>query len=294
MPTFTDINEVKKYINVSNNLDIKLLLPYEDTALRKVYEFIPKTEFSIIQTNHSEIYEQIKKAVANYMVAFAIPFIKIHLTNTGGNNFDDNKLKKADWWDIRDYGLSAVRIADEALTVAINELLKTPIKSNLTLHAGSSNVFATPNDFSNIYNIGNSWDVLTKLNSTILYVWRVYIERRIKNCAIDDLLANSTTKELLQGIVAYYTIAEAVSDPSLLFTTSGIVLQWEELPWQKSKVLDTKHLTLLKKDYTIKANELFNLLFDYLKENLTDFPCYEWSYKIPTRKTIAKKSGLYL
>lgn len=294
MPTFTDITEIKTYINVSNNLDIKLLFPYEDTALRKIYEFIPETELNAIKTNHSKVYRQIKKAVANYMVAFAIPFIKIHLSNTGGGNFDDNKLKKADWWDIRDYGLSAVRVADEALTVAIDELLKTPIKSKLTLHTNNDGVFTTPQEFSNLYSIGNSWDVFKKLKPIMQYVWRVYIRSRLKHCTTTDLLENTQTKELLQSIVAYYTIAETVSNPTFLFTTSGIVLQWEELPWQKSKVIEPKVLEGLKKSYTIKANELFTILLKYLKENYTEYPCFEYSNPIPVRKSIVKKSGLYL
>lgn len=294
MPTFTDITEIKKHINVSNNLDIKLLLPYEDTALRKIYEFIPKSEFNTIEANHSEIYQQIKKTVANYMVAFAIPFIKIHLSNTGGNNFDDNKLKKADWWDIRDYGLSAVRIADESLTVAINELLKTPVKSKLTLHTSDDGVFTTPQEFSNIYSIGNSWEVFKKLKPIMQYVWKVYIRSRLKKCTLTDLLANTQTKELLQGIIAYYTIAETISNPTFLFTSSGIVLQWEELPWQKSKVIEPKALISLKQNYTIKANELLNILLTHLKENYTEFPCFEYSNPLPARKTIVKKSGLYL
>lgn len=293
MPFFNHINEIKQYINVSRNLDIKLLQPYESVALKKINEFIPSTLFTEIESSHNKSFELIKQATANYMVAFAIPFIKIHLSNTGGNNFEDDKMKKADWWDIRDFGLSAVRIADGALSEAISNLLQTTLKQQLRLYSNDS-IFKTPEEFNEIYTIGNSWDVLKKLQPQIVYVWRVFLEQRLKSCTIENLLSNKKTTELLKSIVGYYTIGEVVSDSTFLFTTSGIVLQWEELPWQKSKVVEPKHLTLIGKKYTKKANELFDLLIAYLKENKADFPCFEIGSVLPIRKTIKKKSGLYL
>ncbi len=292
MPIFNNISEVKEFINVSNNLDIKSLHPYEDSALNKVCEFIPQDIFQEITNNHEEIMKEIKRAVANYMIVFAIPFLKIHLSNTGGNNFEDSKMKTAQWWDIRDYGLSAVRIADKALSKAINLLLNTDLKKQLNLYTSECNIFKTPQEFNEIYPIGNSWEVFNKLMPKIEYVCRIYLRERLSNCTIDTLIQNVNVYELLKQIVAYYTVSEVFSDPTYLFTTSGIVLQWEELPWQKSKILDAKSLALHGKIYVSKANYLFNTLLSYLKNNLDEFPCFEAQTAI--REVIVKKSGIYL
>ncbi|MFL0106052.1 DUF6712 family protein [Tenacibaculum maritimum] len=294
MPLFTEIEDIKKYINVSKNLDIRLLLPYEDVATRKITEFIPKEEFETIENNHAEIFDTIKGAIANYMVAFAIPFLKTRFTNTGANNFQDDKVKKSEWWDVRDFGLSAVKIADESLTVAINLLLDTALKNKLTLISSEVSLYKTPNDFSEIYNIGNSWDVLKKLTPIIEHVWRVYMRERLKNCTIEVISENAEVNKLLKSVVAYYTIADAVTEPTLLFTISGVVMQWEELPWQKSLVVSEQKLEKLEKKYFEKANDTFAILLQYLKDNHEGFPCFEYTPSRPIRETIEKKSGLYL
>ncbi len=293
MPLFNDITEVKKFINVSRNLDIKLLAPYESSALDKIYEFIPQNLFSEIESNHQSVMTEIKRATANYMIAFAIPFLKVHLSNIGGNNFEDDKMKKADWWDMRDYGLSAVRIADKALSKAINLLLGTNLKEQLKLDTSEDSIFKTPEDFEEIYPIGNSWDVFKKIKTQISYVWKVYLQHRLGNCSLAALSETAETAEILKSIIGFYTISEIISDPTYLFTSSGIVLQWEELPWQKSKVIEPKVLETHGQKYLKKANELFDLLLGIIKNNPNDFPCYQ-EQKPQVREVIVKKSGLYL
>lgn len=294
MPLFTTIEGVKKHINVSKNLDIKLLMPYKVEALNKIYEFIPQDIFEEIETTHPEIFTSIERAAANYMVAFSIPFIKIHISNTGGQNFDDNKLTKADWWDIRDFGIAAVKIADKALSKAINLLLNTTLKSQLTFLNSKELIITTPQEFSDIYEIGSSWDVFKRLVPLMKNSWKVYLSNQLTNCTIEEIKADEDTNELLKSIVAYFTISDAITEPTLLFTNTGIVIQWEELPWQKSQVLDFKNLELLSKKYLKKANDLLVLLHKELKYNPEKFPCYQFNSTVSQRATIAKKSGLYL
>jgi len=66
---FTNIQEIKQYTNVSNRLDFELLKTYIEEALRvKVYPYIPK---STAETLSGDELKLLKKAVANYAVAYA-------------------------------------------------------------------------------------------------------------------------------------------------------------------------------------------------------------------------------
>lgn len=294
---FSSIHEIQEYINIGRNIDIELLKPYEEEALRYISKIVPTEIHNEIETTQPEAYEQLRKAVANYMMPFALPFLKVHISNIGGNNFDDDKMKKADWWDLRDYALSAIKIADNALSTLVAQLQKTELSNKLTLfdkdYDATNLLFQSPTDFEQIYDIGNSWFVFQKLLPNMEAVWLLYLRGRLKSCTIANLLEDENTKKLLRHIIGYYTLAESVSLSGIVFTTSGIVLQWEQLPWQKSAVIDRKELNQLAELYTDRANRLFAILLDYLRNNIDKFPCYEYSTEIPYRKTIAKKSGLY-
>lgn len=294
---FNNIHEIQEHINIGRNIDIELLKPYEQEALQYISKIIPADIHNEIQNTQPEAYELLRRATANYMMPFALPFLKVHISSIGGNNFDDDKMKKADWWDLRDYALSAIKIADNTLSSLVAKLQKTALSSKLTLfdkdYDATNLLFQSPTDFEQIYDIGNSWFVFQKLLPNMEVVWLLYLRGRLKTCTIADLLQDEEAKKLLRQIVGYYTLAESIALSGIVFTTSGIVLQWEQLPWQKSAVIDRKELNHLAEKYTDKANQLFALLLDYLRNNTDKFPCYEYSSEIPYRKTIAKKSGLY-
>lgn len=293
---FTDIAEVKKYINVSKGLDVKLLSPYEEEAIRYIGKVIPEQLFQQI-ADYPQVYPLLCKAVANYMLPFAAPFLKIHLSNTGANNFDDAKMHKSEWWDVRDYCLSAIKIADNALSDAVELLQDTPLKKKLTLFENESIVaelFPTPKAFGKVHNIANSWFVFRELEPFIYSAIDIYLLSRLKTCTITDLLANEKLVRMLRDLVAAYALADALIMSNLSATVSGLVLQWEQLPWQKSALLSEERLEKIAENYMERANTLFNRLLEYIKEHPADFPCYQPSERIPIRKVIEKKSGLYL
>ncbi len=288
---FSDINEVQEFVNVSHNLDIELLLPYEDTALQKLYQFIPKELFDQIKTRNEDAYKHMQRAAANYMVVYAIPFLKIKLSNIGGSNYDDNKLKKADWWDIRDYGLSAVKIADKALSSAIKILEQTSFQPQLTLPDGAG-IFKHPEDMEKIYPIGKSWDVLLQLQSTIETVYSLYISPKIGSCQTGNILRNDTARNYLQSIVGCYTISNAALESALTFTRNGIVVEWAELPWKKSQILSENELEKVIELYEKRGKQYMDMFLEFLRTS-DAFKCYK-NTEVKGRKTIKKKSGLYL
>jgi len=285
---FTNIQEIKQYTNVSNRLDFDLLKPYIEEALRvKVYPYIPKSVADTLTPPSGDgglnALELLKKAVANYAVAYAIPFLKVNLSNTGGNYYTDDKMEKSPWWDLRDLGLSSIAMGDRALNDCI-ELLITEGKLQR-----ASGVISSVNEFEKYYSLNNSWEVFVKLKPLIQWIWESLVAPQVSTCTPDDLRAYPTIWEKLQRTVVFFTVAEAAQMHSFSFTATAIVQQWEELPWQKSKILNGSELyTLAKRLQQLARHELAQLKQLLEKEAVA---CYIPS--VAAQQVEKMKSGLY-
>ena len=278
---FNNIQELKQYTNVSNRLDFDLLKPYIEEALRvKVYPYIPK---STAETLSGDELELLKKAVANYAVAYAIPFLKVNLSNTGGNYYSDDKMEKSPWWDLRDLGLSSIAMGDRALNDCITQLIE---QGKLPRVSG---IIGSVNEFEKFYSLNSSWEVFTKLQSLIQWMWESVVAPQVTTCTPDDLRAYPVIWEKLQRTVVFFTVAEAALMNSFSFTATAIVQQWEELPWQKSKILNAAELySLAKRLQQLARHELAQLKQLLEKEAVA---CYRPS---PAAQQVEKmKSGLY-
>ncbi len=289
---FTKIQDIQEYINVSDLLDIEYLKPYEESAIDRVQSFIPASVMNDLP--EGDIKENIRKSVANYMIAYAIPFIKIHWSNTGANQYNDEKQDKASWWDVRDYGLSAVKMADMAMSKAINLLLDSGMSDELTLFDQDFTLkvlFANPEDFNQI---NGSWDVFRSLQPLIQEVFDFSINNRLGNCNLEVILQDEKASRLLKSVITDFVVIEVIDSDVLTFSKNGIVAQWEELPWQKSKLFDESYLLKIKDLKEKKANQKFKSLLDYMRFRPSDFPCLEENTGDVNLTVITKKSGLYL
>jgi len=194
---FTNIQEIKQYTNVSNRLDFDLLKTYIEEAIRvKVYPYIPK---STAETLSDDELELLKKAVANYAVAYAIPFLKVNLSNTGGNYYSDDKMEKSPWWDLRDLGLSSIAMGDRALNDCITQLIE---QGKLPRVSG---IIGSVNEFEKFYNLNSSWEVFTKLQSLIQWMWESVVAPQVTTCTPDNLRAYPIIWEklYLESIILY-------------------------------------------------------------------------------------------
>lgn len=289
---FDNIQEIKHYVNVSAQLDIKLLTPYLEEALRvRVYPYIPK---SVCEQIVSEpYYELLKKAVANYAVAYSIPFLKVHLSNTGGNNFVDSKMQKSAWWDLRDFGLSAVGVAERAMQSVMYELYQSPYKSSLSVFGNK--IFVGLWEFSN-YFLLDSWEVFLKLQPVINRVWQLIVSPRLGVCTIDDLCFHSEVWTNIQAAIAYFSVSEMIEAGGVSFTNNTMLIQWEELPWQQSKLLNKNELNTLYESMINKANIYLNNAISIIRKAKEKDPSVFMCFieKQHHREVIVKKSGLYL
>nr|DAJ15592.1 MAG TPA: hypothetical protein [Siphoviridae sp. ctweK11] len=278
---FNSIQEIKQYTNVSNRLDFDLLKTYIEEALRvKVYPYVPK---AIVSEAVDDTLELLKKSVANYAVAYAIPFLKVNISNTGGNYYTDDKMEKSPWYDLRDLGLSAIAIGDRALNNCI-ELLITEGKLQR-----SNGIISTVNEFEKYYSLNSSWEVFTKLQPMMQWVWESMLAPQLSTCTPNDLRNYPTIWEKLQRTTVFFTIAEAAQIHSFSFTTTAIIQQWEELPWQKSKILNAAEVyAVAQRLQQLARHELAQLKQLLEKEAVA---CY-----VPSnvaRQVEKLKSGLY-
>lgn len=297
---FVSIEEIKKYIHVSKYLDINTLKPYIATALsekiypllsRSVVEKLASPDVNISQKTF--IYNDLQKAVANYAIAYCIPFLKMQLSNTGANTYNDSKTERSPWWDIRDYGLNAVSIADFHLNNVIALLLKSELADELPIQNElQKSLFRSPAEFSAMYPIGNSYEIFLKLLPLMDDIWELSLRSFLSDCSVSDIKKDADALLLLKKYIAYVTLADAVLTQGFTFTTSGIVLQWEQLPWQKSQILPESKLHLLRQNFLEKAINYKNLLIAYMKKYPENFPCYADKNQVG-REPVLKNSGIY-
>ena len=278
---FNSIQEIKQYTNVSNRLDFELLKTYIEEALRvKVYPYVPK---AVVTEASGGTLELLKKSVANYAVAYAIPFLKVNLSNTGGNYYTDDKMGKSPWYDLRDLGLSSIAVGDRALNDCI-ELLITEGKLQR-----SDSIISTVNEFEKYYSLNSSWEVFTKLQPIMQWVWESMLAPQLSTCTPNDLRNYPTIWEKLQRTTVFFTIAEAAQVHSFSFTTTAIIQQWEELPWQKSKILNAAEVyAVAQRLQQLARHELAQLKQLLEKEAVA---CYVPSNA--ARQVEKLKSGLY-
>lgn len=290
---FADIQEIKKYVNISSQLDVKNLSPYIEEALRvRIYPYIPQSVCDALQNEPH--YELLKKAVANYAVAYSIPFLKVHLSNTGGNYFADEKTQKSPWWDLRDLGISAVGIADRALNEVMQYLFTSSFKSEIKVFENP--YFETLWEFQELYHTDISWEVFVKMKSIFEQSWRLMIAPKLHLCRLSDFDHFPQIKELIKLALAYFSLSEMILLKSFSFSKEGIFVQWEELPWQQSKLLPAAELDKLYNEFLRRANAFLNQALTLIRKEREKDPTL-FSCLLPTdanREILVKKSGIYL
>ncbi|CAI9673176.1 DUF6712 family protein [Elizabethkingia anophelis] len=295
------IEDFKKYVGLPKTFGLDIIAPHQETAFRKkIFPYISSEMLLGLKEStddsKKQIAELVYKAAACYSVIIAIPFIKVKINSFGIDQYDQEKMKTAPWWDVRDLGLSLVKIADEALSDALSAIGKNPdLKIDCEFFKTVSYPpIPTPEEFNKIYTINKSIDVYNLLVPLMKRVWQFGILEKIKICTVEDIEKNELLASLLKDALAYYALGYALKLSQFTFITSGVVIQYEELPWQKSLLLSSLDKIKLEEEFLKLANESLSSILKYLKEHPDDFPCYKPESIIPVREIIEKKSGIYL
>ena len=149
-----------------------------------------------------------------------------------------------------------------------------------------------PSEFEKIYSINNSPEVFLMLQRYLRQALKLKVFENIKSECVDQIKANPELYEFFQSSIVFYSLYYASLLPSFVFLQNAVVIQYEELPWQKSQVLDPKAKIQSGKNFLQLANESLKVISDYMKVNSSEFPCY--NSPEPDRIPQSRSSGIYL
>lgn len=222
-----------------------------------------------------------------------IPKIKVHISNTGINQFDQNKTKTAPWWDVRDLGLSWLKKADFYLINSLKSLgQKAETKDKLDFFKNSFPLIDFW-QFSSYFNLNNSADaysIISKLLNEALNDFKIIFEK----CSVQDFLKNDKLKSLITDYTVNHALLLALDSPLLIFLNSGIAIQYEELPWQKSVIATPEYLSILREKYRKSMDANLKHIYDFLNLNKKDFECWSKEDLRSRTKIVVKKGSIWL
>lgn len=283
--------QINDYLILPSSFDWELV--DQELGFKKIFKIFPEDKYLALETSHPEIFRLLTKAAAHYAFVFAIPKIKVQISNYGIQEFTQEKMKSSAWWDVRDLGLSLLKVADacfsEAITLAGED---ATLPTELDFFKNGFALIPTPAQFESIYSINNSPEVYSLLQQYLTRAMTVKIKTKLNADCLALIEANTDLKNFLKEAAGFYALYYASLMPAFVFTQNAVVVQYEELPWQKSQVLDAHAKTISGQNFLQMGDEALNIILDYIKSHLTDFPCYTE----PTNEFLmqARDSGIFL
>lgn len=296
MDYFIDREIVPEYLILPNSFDWDLI--DQELGFSEIFEIIPKEIYLQLKTetadlDKKEIYRLLTKASVLYSFILAIPKIKVHITNYGVQEFVQDKLKAAPWWDVRDLGLSLLKFADKLFSDAITQISGIDdLKAAIPFFENVSEHIKTPAEFDNFYSIKNSPKVYKMLQNYLKQAYSNNILETLKPDCINQITALPELYKFFKQANVFYALHYASLLPNFIFLQNAVAIQYEELPWQKSQVLSPEMKIKSGENFVKLADSSLKVITDYIKRNSSQFPCY--SEPVPESKPQARSSGLYL
>ncbi len=291
MEYFINKSELNNYLILPKNFDWDLV--DQELGFRKIFEIVPEDIYLDLKSTHDEIFRLLTKAAVHFCFVFNIPKIKVHVSSTGIEQYSQEKLKTAPWWDVRDLGLALLKAGDHYFSDAISLIADDEdIKAKLSYFENINEYISTPADFNKIYSINYSSDVFQLLQPFIKQAIDLKMLELVDKECFSHILENQNLSETFKSAVVFYALYYASMLPRFVFLQNAVVVQYEELPWQKSQVLDAQSKLIAGQNFLFLAENSMKMITNYIKNNKDQFPCYtkgETAYKIR-----AKQSGLYL
>jgi hypothetical protein len=277
MDYYIDSLEVRNYLKLPSTFDFDLV--DQDLGFSKIFEFFPKDVYLDLNNGINPIAENIfkmlTKAAVHYAFVFSLPRIKVQITSYGVQEFTQEKMKSSSWWDVRDLGISLVKIADKLVSDSISEaFLMDEIKSEIPIFKNTTGMINTPSELQNIYSINYSPDVFLMMQNLIHQALETKVKLLLNNDCIEKVKENAALFPYLKKSVVYYALSYASGFPAFIFLQNAVAIQYDELPWQKSIILSGSEKLQLGINFRKMADESMKIITDFIKKNPSEFPCY--------------------
>lgn len=282
------LENINDYILIPAGFDWDLI--DQELGFRKVLKYFPREIYLDIE--ESTLKPLIKKAAIHYAFVLSLPRLKVQITNYGIQEFQQEKMRNSAWWDVRDLGLSLIKVADSALSDAIDiAYLDSNLKSSLDYFKNSIPLIPTPSVFDSIYSINSSPEVFELLRPFMRNAQTKVISKIGRQC-FDLLSGEDQLDHQLKRAIGFYSLSFVAQLPSFLFTTNSVVIQYEEMPWQKSHILDAHSKLVAGQNFHSLADYELKLVIDHMKLDPDKYSCYN---DVGSEFLMqAKDSGLYL
>lgn len=289
--------DLRSFIYLPQNFD-ETLIEQEVAWSQNIFPYFPEDVVLELKNSTEESYQEISvlinKAAARYAFIFSIPLIKVQIDNFGILEFNEDKAKQASWWNVRDLGLSHLKAADKYLSDAITKASAIPeLKASVPILNTANSIVTTPEELNAVFSINYSPAVYASLLPYLNEAVELYLNLKLKPCTLPDLLANSFLKPIVKRAIAFYAFSYASALNHLTFLRNAVVLQYEELPWQKSVVLNESEKQAAGARFMAIADQSVEAILNYIELHKADFDCYKEEQSV-NREVIKKKSGLYL
>ncbi|MDR2205758.1 MAG: hypothetical protein LBE36_06360 [Flavobacteriaceae bacterium] len=283
------------YLKLPSAFDFDLV--DQDLGFSKIFEFFPKEVYLSLNNGINPIaktiFEQLTKAAVHYAFVFSLPRIKVQITNFGIQEFTQEKMKSSSWWDVRDLGISLVKIADKLVSDSLSTAFSIEgVKSELPFFQNVSDIISTPAEFQSIYSINHSPEVFVMLQQLIEQSLETKIKRILNDDCVELVKQNPKLLLYLKKALAYYSLSDAAKLRSFTFLQNAVAIQYEELPWQKSIILSDLERSKLGHRFCDLGDENLKIITDFIKKNSAEFPCY--SEPIPPMQMRSAGFGISL
>lgn len=270
----------------------------QEAGFDKVFRIVPEDKYQELsqstETADVEIVRLLTKAAVHYAYVLDIPRQKVMISNYGIDQAKQERTSAAPWWDVRDLGFKYLKTADQSLSKAITKIsANETLSDELDFFANNNTFIPTPGAFNTIYGINDSTDVYLQLAPLMNRAMEAMILSKLKTCTVEIIETNETVRKLIRSALAFYALHYAADLPLFTFLNNAVVIQFEELPWQKSLILDQKARYNAGNTFRKMADETMEQVLKYIRDNPTEFPCYT-ADEAQDFAPVKKKSGLYL
>ena len=305
MPLIKNLEELLKYVVVDNGIDYNILSIFTAKAERKIKTLIGKEQYNefVSMTKDDPVKELLTSAVAQLSLLYALPSLKLRITNSGIFTTDTSETRVPEWWEIRDLHNSLKNNSFSDVDEALKEMETDPttypkfiysenytqIKNLIITHAGA---------FQKYFNIDDSRLTYLALVPSIRECIDEYLLPWMGQCIYDipNTSKGNYLLELLQKALVAFTVAKIAHTGSFSLTNNTLVVKWELMPWEKAEKISENLLENLKDDRFKMGTKYLNLAKKYVVDNFDDFKCLQ--DQINEQKSISKiflrKSGIYL